>query len=166
MGVLDFLRLPPAHPYVNRASVRTWLGNVEPPDLDQPELPLPFADPNYYDDDTSDQSPQSLPVLPQRPVIVNPPEAMTKYDYSSFNVSYSSWENPYGNVGAREPSYNTTNNVLVTEISTTPYTRSLGPVQHTSPPAPEVDEYLEPPSDSEDEDGERMLQLHRQVLAG
>jgi hypothetical protein len=169
MGLLDFLRLPPAYPYVNRASVRNWLLNVERPDLDSLELLPPFTDPNYYSDSPSDdtdqtasQNYQPLPILPQSPDFVNPPSAMTKFDFSAFDVAYSQWENPYESAEATPPSYKTAsnnpNNILFTEISSTPYTRSIGPVQLTTVKIPGIndDDDDESSSASEDEADERM----------
>jgi hypothetical protein len=152
MGVLDFLRLP-AVPYVNKASVRNWLVNIEPPDEEEPALPPPFADPNYYDQEPPPE-PSDLPSQ-EHLVPVHPPEVMTQYDYSSFNVTYARWDNPYEKAVVDEPSYNETGDILVTEIASTPYTRSLGPVQHASPNAPDIDVYLDP-SASEDEADDRM----------
>jgi hypothetical protein len=161
MGVLDFLRLP-AVPYVNKASVRNWLLNIEPPDDEEPALLSHFADPNYYDQEPPPE-PSDLP--PQEYLVpVHPPEVMTKYDYSSFNVTYARWDNPYEQAVVEEPSYNeTTDDILVTEIASTPFTRKLGPVQHASPNVPDIDEYLDL-SASEDEADDRMHRRCKRYL--
>ena len=158
MGVLDFLLLP-AIPYVNKAPIRNWLLSIEPPDVE--ELPAPFEDPNYYDQEPPPE-PAHLPEQ-QRLVPVHLPEVMTTFDYSSFNVTYARWEDPYGKAAVEEPSYNNTaDDILVTEIASTPYTSPRGPVQHASPNPPETDEYLVDPSESEDEASDGMRKLHGQ----
>jgi hypothetical protein len=152
MGVLDFLLLP-AIPYVNKAPIRNWLLNIEPPDVE--ELPPPFEDPNYYDQEPPPEEPSlSDPPEQQRLVPVHLPEVMTQYDYSSFNIAYARWEDPWEKAVVDEPSYNNTgDDILVTEIASTPYTSPRGPVQHASPPPPETDVYLVSASEDEASDG-------------
>jgi hypothetical protein len=156
MGVLDFLLLP-AIPYVNKAPIRNWLLNIEPPDVE--ELPPHFEDPNYYDQEPPPEPPADIPEE-QRLVPVHLPEVMTTYDYSNYNVSYARWVDPYEKAVIEEPSYIDTSDVLVTELESTPYTTNHGPVQHASPPTPDIDEYLAEFSGSEEGDGDGMRSIN------
>lgn len=130
MGLLDLL-LPDQGYHAKRLLVKRWLLKVELPDFENLEE-LPFEGPNLSDSDSDgdqhhDQSEyefEPLSVFPNQFTLV-----MNNFDYSGHAVTYSKWQDPFGQASAPEPQSFQYSTAPIRSAGDGDYRRPLVPVQ-------------------------------------
>ena len=158
MGLLDFLQTSPSY-HANRIRVKRWLLTVQFPEPEELEE-LPFADLNLdydlvdgssdSDDQTSDEDEEPQPSISVRLDFSAQVLGMPKFDYSTLDIAYSTWQDPFTQPTSDSPppQYNATyTETPVTGRSDLTYKRPLPAIQNTIFNHPGIQE--EPPSDED-----------------